>query len=35
MYVCDDGLVEIETCRGNVTNDYLLFNVQFVGLNPV
>ena len=36
MYLSEDDLVEVKTCRRNITSDYvLLLTGQFVGLNLV
>jgi len=31
----DDDLVDVKTCKRNVTNDYLLLTLQFVGSSTV
>jgi hypothetical protein len=30
IYLTDEDPIEVETCRRNMTNDYLLLSVQFV-----
>jgi len=36
IYLPDDDLVEVKTCRwGESDNDYFFMDLQFVGLNPV
>jgi hypothetical protein len=35
IYLPDDGLVEVDTCKRDMWRDYLILIVQFVGLNAV